>query len=132
MLFDGYCQCLISVTKTDHQAVSLPTFDIFQCFLNSSDPNEIVLIQNHYIWNFQRNWLALYLHHDWRNALKLRKISKNSCVKETGPSYCQKFVFSGNSSQNIWHKLKKYSKIEEHFKIVISNFRCFLTLIVSV
>ena len=74
----------------------------------------------------------LYLHHDWRNALKLQKISKNSSVKKTGPSFGQNFVSSDNHSQNIWHKLKKYSKIGQDLKNVVSNFVCFLTVIVNV
>ena len=32
-----------------------------------------------------------------------------------------------NFEQNIWQKLKKYSKIGQHFKNVISNFAYFLT-----
>ena len=39
---------------------------------------------------------------------------------------------SHNPSQNIWHKLKKYSKIGQNFKNVISNFACFLTAIANV
>ena len=39
---------------------------------------------------------------------------------------------SHNPSQNIWHKLKKYSKIGQNFKNVISNFACFLTTIANV
>ena len=37
-----------------------------------------------------------------------------------------------NPSQNIWHKLKKYSKIRQDFKNVISNFVFFLTAIVNI
>ena len=37
-----------------------------------------------------------------------------------------------NPSQNIWHKLKKYSKTGQDVKNVISNFVCFLTAIVNV
>ena len=59
-------------------------------------------------------------------------MSKNSSVKETGPSYSQKLVCSDNPGQNIWHKVKKYSKIGQEFKNVISNFACFLTAIVNV
>ena len=35
-------------------------------------------------------------------------------------------------AKNIWHKLKKYSKIGQGFKNVISNFACFLTAIASI
>ena len=35
-------------------------------------------------------------------------------------------------SQNIWHKVKKYSKIGQDFKNLISDFACFLTAIVNV
>ena len=38
-------------------------------------------------------------------------MSKNSSVKETGPSYSQKIVCSDNPGQNNWQKIKKYSKI---------------------
>ena len=66
---------------------------------------------------------------------ELKKTSKNLSVNETGPSYGQKFVFSDNPSQKIWHKVKKYSKIGQYFKNVISNFAnfgCFLTAVVNV
>ena len=60
--------------------------------------------------NFQRNWLDLYFHHDWKNALKLQK---SSSLKDAVSCYGQKFVSSDNPSQNIWHKLKKYSKLDK-------------------
>ena len=37
-----------------------------------------------------------------------------------------------NPSQNIWHEVKKYRKIEQDFKNIISNFAPFLTAIVNV
>ena len=37
-----------------------------------------------------------------------------------------------NPRQNIWHKIKKYSKIGQDFKNVTSTFACFLTAIVNV
>ena len=43
-------------------------------------------------------------------------------MKESGPSYSPKFVSTDNPSQNIWYKVKKYSKIGQGFKNVISNF----------
>ena len=45
----------------------------------------------------------------------LQKMSKNSSLKETGPSYSQKFVYSDNPGQNVWHKVKKSSKIGQDF-----------------
>ena len=57
---------------------------------------------------------------------------KTWSVKETGPSNGRKFVSSDNTSQNIWHKLKKYSQIGQDFKNVISNFTCILTAITVV
>ena len=33
---------------------------------------------------------------------------------------------------NIWHKVKKSSKVGQDFKILLSNFACFLTAIVKV
>ena len=59
-------------------------------------------------------------------------MSKNSSVKETGPSYGQIFVCSDNPGQNIWQKVKKYSKIGQDLKNVIYNFACFLTAVVNV
>ena len=53
-------------------------------------------------------------------------------MKETGPSYGKKFVCSDNSGQNVWQKVKRYNKIGQGFKNVISNFACFLTVIVNV
>ena len=37
-----------------------------------------------------------------------------------------------NTGQNIWQKVKKYSKIGQHLKNVISNFARLLTAIVNV
>ena len=45
-------------------------------------------------------------------------MSKNSSLKETGPSYSQNF---DNPAQNILHKIKKYSKIGQDLKSVISK-----------
>ena len=70
-------------------------------------------------WFIFTSWLE--------KCFELTKISKNSSVKETGPSYGQKFVSSDNPSQNIWYKVKKYSKIGQEFKNVISNYLFFLT-----
>ena len=60
------------------------------------------------------------------------KLSKHSSMKDTGLSYCQKFVCSDNPVQNIWHKVKKYDKIGKDFKNITSNFACFLTANVNV
>ena len=48
-------------------------------------------------------------------------MSKNSGMNETGPSYGQKCLCSENPGQNIWHKVKKYSKTGQDSKNVISN-----------
>ena len=37
-----------------------------------------------------------------------------------------------NPGKNIWHKVKKSSKIGQDFKSLLSNFACFLTAIVKV
>ena len=42
-----------------------------------------------------------------------------------------KICVPGNPNQNIWHKLMKYSKIEQGLKNVISNFAYFLTAILN-
>ena len=76
--------------------------------------------------------LSLYFYHDWRNALKLQKMFKNSSLKETGPSCGQKFVRSDNPGQNIWYKVEKSSKVGQDFKSLLSNFAWFLTAIVKV
>ena len=47
---------------------------------------------------------------------------KISSLKETGLNYDYKFVCSDNPGQNIWHKVKKSSKIEQDFKNLLSNF----------
>ena len=59
-------------------------------------------------------------------------MSRNSNLKETGPSYDQKVVCADNPGQNIWNKVKKFSKIGQDFKNLLSNFACFLTVIVKV
>ena len=40
--------------------------------------------------------------------------------------------FIYNPGQNTWHKVKKFSKIGQDFKNLLSNFGCFLTAIVKV
>ena len=57
---------------------------------------------------------------------------KNSSLKETGPSYGQKFVCSDNPGQNIWHKVEKSSKAGQDLRSLLSTFACFLTPIVKV
>ena len=42
------------------------------------------------------------------------------------------FILIYNPGQNICHKLKRYNKIGQDFKNIISNFACFLTAIVNV
>ena len=42
------------------------------------------------------------------------------------------FKITYNPGQNIWYKVKKYSKIGQAIKNVISIFACFLTAIVNV
>ena len=59
-------------------------------------------------------------------------MSQNSSLKEAGLNYGQKLVRSDNAGQNIWHKVKKSSKIGQDFKNLLSNFACFLTAIVKV
>ena len=75
----------------------------------------------------------LCFYHDWRNAFKLQKMSKNSSKKGTGPTYGQKLVCSGkdNSGRDTWCRVKKCSKVERNFKNK-SNFACFLAAVVSV
>ena len=69
--------------------------------------------------------VVLDLHHDCRNALNLQKLSQVSSVNENGPSYGLKFISSDIPSQNNWNRLKKYSKIEQDYKNVITNFARF-------
>ena len=37
-----------------------------------------------------------------------------------------------NPGQYIWHRVKRYNKIGQDFKTIISNFASFLTAIVNV
>ena len=41
-----------------------------------------------------------------RNALELKKMSKNWSWKGTVPSKDQKFTYSDNPGQNIWNKME--------------------------
>ena len=54
-------------------------------------------------------------------------MSKYPSVKGTGTSFCKKIVFLENPRKNIWHKLKKYSKIGQGFQNVVFNFACFFS-----
>ena len=54
--------------------------------------------------------------------MEFEKSFKNSILKETGPRYGQKFVCSENPGQNIWHKVKKFSKSGQNFKDLLFNF----------
>ena len=44
----------------------------------------------------------------------------------------KKFFKIYNPAQNMWHKVKKSSKIGQDFKNLLLNFACFLTAIVKV
>ena len=59
-------------------------------------------------------------------------MSKNSGFIETGPIYCQNYVWSGNPGQNISHKIKKvqqnWTKLQKN---MISNFAHFFTTFVQ-
>ena len=59
-------------------------------------------------------------------------MSKNSSLKDTGLHYGQRFFCSDNPGQNIWHKVKKSSRIGQDLQNLLSNFACFLTAIVKV
>ena len=41
-------------------------------------------------------------------------------------------IYIYNPGQNIWQKVKRYNKIGQGFKNIISNFACLLTAIVHV
>ena len=74
-------------------------------------------------------WLALYFYHEWRNTLKLHKMSKNPNLKETGLNCGQKYFCSDNPGQNIWHKVKKSSKTRQDLKNLSSNLCVFWQLL---
>ena len=37
-----------------------------------------------------------------------------------------------NPGQNLWHKVKRYNKIGQDFKNIVTNFAWFLTAIVNI
>ena len=49
-------------------------------------------------------------------------MSKNSSLKEAGHNLRPKIFCSDSPGENIWHKVKKFSKIGQDFKNVLSNF----------
>ena len=59
-------------------------------------------------------------------------MSKTPSLKETGPNYGEKFASSDNPGQNVWHKVKKSSKIGQDVKKCLSNSAYFLTVIIKV
>ena len=63
-------------------------------------------------------------------------LSNSDCfltaIEGDWPSYGEKFVSSDNPGQIIWHKVKRFSKIGQDFKNLLSNFACFLTAIIKV
>ena len=59
-------------------------------------------------------------------------MSKIWSMKETGLSYGQKFVCSDNPGKNIWNKIKKFSKIGQDKKSLLSSFAGFLNAISKV
>ena len=61
-----------------------------------------------------------------------RKNFVNSSGKETGPSYGQKVVSLRNPNKNNWQNLKKYSKLGQDFKNLISNLAWFLRAIINI
>ena len=41
-------------------------------------------------------------------------MSRHLSLKETGPSFDQKYLYSNYPGQNIWNKVKKSSKIGQN------------------
>ena len=87
---------------------------------------KILFTWNRQIWTFNATDLLNILLKDSRNAFKIATMLKNECLKKTGPSYDQKFVFSDNPGQNIWNKIEKSSKPGQDNKSLISTFAWFL------
>ena len=89
------CQFFQKTTNQQSWKFSIKSnFDLNQIY-------KISLTQKHLIWNFNAYGLLYIFFYDCRNTLKLQKMSKNSSLKETGPSYGQRFVCSDNPRQNI-------------------------------
>ena len=86
-----------------------------ESFLNSKfDLNkicEIVLRQNHKIWDFNLNLLLYISFKDWRKASKLSKILKSRNLEETGSNCDQTFVCLENPDQKLWNIVKGSSKL---------------------
>ena len=53
-------------------------------------------------------------------------------IGSSAPSKSKSTLGHYNPGQNIWEKVKRYNKIGEGFKNIISNFVCFLTAVVIV
>ena len=58
--------------------------------------------------------------------LSYKKCPKIQVWSKLGQVSVKKFLCSDNPGQNIWHKLKKYSKIGKDHKSLISKFAFFL------
>ena len=61
-----------------------------------------------------------------------RNVPKSQVRRRLDQIMVKKFVSLDNPGQNIWCKVKRYNKIGQDFKNLISNFACFLTSIVNV
>ena len=79
-----------------------------------------------YLRNIDRKLIVIVIFNYFTNISFLKDFTNYFFI-----SYCVQEKIC-NPSQNIWYNLKKYSKIGQGFKNVISNFACFLTAIVNV
>ena len=59
------------------------------------------------------NYVAFFFNTNWKNALKLKKSSNKFGLAHTWPKNDQKLMCTYSLGQNAWHKITKFSKIEQ-------------------
>ena len=64
--------------------------------------------------------------------LSYKKCPKIQVWSKLGQVSVKKFVCSDNPGQSIWHKLKKYCKIGQDYKSLISKFEFFLSAFLKI
>ena len=73
------------------------------------------------LFDLKHTWEVLFKWAHFISALKVWERPWSYKIHETGTNGKQKFVYSDNSGQNTWNKVKKSSKIGQEQKPLIST-----------
>ena len=119
-------------TNEEDERVELSSDEEINLLINES-LEEIQIDSEGVIQTRKRSKAPLISESSWENqndseVVNLKRKKKTLLINETPKLENDSYIHW----QNIWHKGKKYSKIGQDLKNVISKFACFLTANVNV